>query len=95
MTGSPLQSARAFVARLGPWNLFQAAAVIAACAFAFNGARILSNSPRSADLFLANFDSAAIWLGLALLALVLSAWQPSTFKTNSVRDAIAKVWSDH
>ena len=95
MTDDPLRNARAVVARLGPWNLFHTAAVIAACAFAYNGARILNNSPRSADLFLANFDSAAAWLGLALLALVLAAWRPSKPKFDSVREAIAKIWSEH
>ena len=95
MTGNPLRNARAVVARLGPWNLFHAAAVGAACALAYNGARILNNSPRSADLFLANFDSAAAWLGLALLALVLAAWRPSKPKFDSVREAIAKIWSEH
>ncbi len=95
MTGGPLPSARAFVARLGPWNLFHAAAVVAAGVFAYNGARILNNSPRSADAFLANFDSAAVWLGLALASLVLAVWQPSKPKLDSVRAAIVKIWSDH
>ena len=44
MTGNPLRSTRAVVARLGPWNLFHAIAVVAACAFAYNGARILCDT---------------------------------------------------
>ena len=95
MTSNPLRSARAVAHRLGPWHLFQTAAIVAACVFAYNGARILNNSPRSADLFLANFDSAAVWLGLALLALVFAAWQPSRPKLESVRHAIVKIWRDH
>ena len=75
--------------------MFHAAAGITACVFAYNGARILNNSPRGSDLLLANYDSGALWLGLALLALVLAAWRPSKPNPNSIREAILKIWSDH
>ena len=95
MTDNHFRSVRAIVGRVDLWNLFQAAAVVAACAFAYNGARILNNSPRSADLYLANFDSGVVWLGLSLLALILAAWRPSRPNLNSVRETIAKIWTEH
>ena len=90
-----MQSARAVISRIGGWNLVQAASLFAASGFAMNGARILNNSPRSQDLLLKNFDSAAPWLGLALLALLVAAWPPARTRLCVIRRTVTKMWSDH
>lgn len=66
-----------------------------ASAFAYNGARILNNSPRSQDKLLENFDSAALWLGLALLALLIVAWRPKRPRIHTVQQNITKIWNEH
>ncbi|MCH7699671.1 MAG: glycosyltransferase family 39 protein [Chloroflexi bacterium] len=95
MTESPLQSARAVISRIGGWDLVQAASLFAAAGFAINGARILNNSPHSQDLLLDNFDSAALWLGLALLALLVAAWPPARVRLGVIRRDVTKIWGDH
>ena len=64
--------------RLRSWPVVQAVALLAAAALAFNGARILRNSSSSAVPVLDNFDSAMLWLGLALLAVLSAARSTST-----------------
>ena len=95
MTENPLQGARAVVSKLGVWNLVQAFAVAVAGGLAYNGARILNNSPRSQGQLLENYDSAALWLGLALLALLIAAWQPAAPQMNAVRQTVTKIWDEH
>ncbi len=51
----------------------QALALAAAVALAYNGARILNETPVALR---ENFDGGVLWLGLALLALMLAAWEP-------------------
>ncbi len=87
--------ARALTSRIGAWNLVQAVSLLLAVGFAINGARILNNSPRSQDLLLNNFDSAAPWLGLALLALVVAAWPATSIRIGDIRQTVTNMWDDH
>lgn len=79
------------------WPLVQNLAFVAAAILAFNGARILNDSPKLMTPNLDNFDEAALWLGLALLALLLAAW-PGRRPTVAPREwpaAIAAFWRAH
>ncbi len=69
-------SRRAWPRRLS-WPFLQNLAPLAAALLAFNGARILNASSTLTTPHLENFDEAAIWLGLALLALLGAALPPA------------------
>ncbi len=88
---------RAVAQSLRGWALVQTLALLAAAAFAANAARILDGAPQTADLFLNDFDQAALWLGLALLALAVAAWRPLVprLQPESWRPAIAAFWRAH
>jgi hypothetical protein len=73
----------------------QALALIAAAAFAYNGARILENSPERTTPNLDNLDVSLPWLGAALVALLLAAWQPSWPRPRLRREALAAFWREH
>ncbi len=79
------------------WPEIQALALVAAAVFAYNGARILNDSPRRTTPILDNFDASMPWLGLALLALLLAAWRPALrkFEPRGWRPAIAAFWRVH
>lgn len=67
--------------------------MLAAAALAYNGARILNDSPRRALAVLDNFDQAAPWLGLALLATFVAAWQEPRLPHISPRSSGAALLS--
>ena len=84
-------------ARLRSWPAVQAVALLAAAALAFNGARILRDSSPSAVPVLDNFDSAMLWLGLALLATLVAAVEPRRLGLPSLptRSALTAFWRAH
>jgi len=84
-----------FFARIRTRDLIQAFAALLAIVLAANGARILNDSPPSQDLYLDNFDQAALWLGLALLALIVAALPPMGFRPAAIRETARKIWDDH
>ncbi|MCH8950144.1 MAG: glycosyltransferase family 39 protein, partial [Chloroflexi bacterium] len=88
---------RTVASKLRGWALIQALALLAAAAFAYNGARILDAAPRTTKPLLNDFDSAMLWLGLALLALLLAAWRPVrlALTPGAWRPAIVSLWRDH
>ena len=91
---------RTVASKLRGWTLIQALALLAAAAFAYNGARILNSAPRTTKPLLNDFDSAMLWLGLALIALLLAAWRParparSALGPSAWRPAIESLWRQH
>jgi hypothetical protein len=79
------------------WSLVQNLTLVAAAIFAFNGARVLNDSPKLTTPNLDNFDKAALWLGLALLALLAAAW-PARRPKLTPREwprALAAFWRAH
>jgi hypothetical protein len=73
----------------------QAVALLAAAGFAYNGARILNDSPRRTTLVLDNFDASLPWLGLALLALVFAALSYQPARPHWRAGALAEMWRAH
>ena len=86
--------ALASLRRPGRWQV-QALALLAAAVFAFIGARVLENSPERTTPHLDNFDVSLPWLGAALLALLLAAWQPSWPRPRIRREELATFWREH
>lgn len=78
-------------------TLVQALALVAAGALAYNGARILNESPRSPQPVLENYDAAMPWLGAALLATLIAAWllAPPRLSPRSWPGALAGFWRSH
>lgn len=71
--GSPRRNAPADWVRGRGWRLAQNAALVVAALLGCNAARILNEGRPNAVSYAQYFDEAAIWLGLALLALVFAA----------------------
>ncbi|MCH8025787.1 MAG: glycosyltransferase family 39 protein [Chloroflexi bacterium] len=88
---------RTVASKLRGWTLIQTLALVAAAVFAYNGARILVAAPRTTEPLLNDYDSAVLWLGLALLALLLAAWRPArpALSPRAWRPAIESLWRDH
>lgn len=79
------------------WAHAQALALVAAALLAYNGARILNDSPASTAPVLRNFDASMPWLGLALLATVVAAWRPAPPQPapRAWTDALLRFCRDH
>ena len=72
-----------------------AVALLAAAGFAYNGARILNDSPQRTTPVLDNFDASLPWLGLALLALVVAALSYRLVRPHWRAGALAEFWRSH
>jgi hypothetical protein len=72
----------------------RAMATAAAGLFAYNAARILNERPQAV---VRNFDEGALWLGLALLSLLIVAWPDSTPRVSlrAMWGALVSFWRAH
>jgi hypothetical protein len=73
----------------------QVVALLAAALLAYNGARILNDSPQHTAPVLDNFDTSLPWLGAALLALVVAALTLGPPRWRWGREAVAAFWRAH
>src|SRR3990172_2865298 len=88
-----LQRALAQTTWLVVWRLVQTGALAAAAFFTYRGAQILDQDPQTVQFF---FDEGAPWLGLALLATLVAAWEPALPRLSRPWSAmLAHVWRAH
>lgn len=76
------------------WSVVQAGALLLAGVFAYLGARVLNENPQALQV---NYEQGVAWLGLALLATAVVAWQPAVPKVRPGAwvPALAGFWRAH